>query len=78
MAALTPNLQMDIPRILSGLPETSPFKRVLLEAMKGAFLDPQSFPLLPSDYIPYFCCILPAYRRQQIHCKANCALKLNG
>jgi hypothetical protein len=68
MAAVTPGLQVHIPRIPSGLPETSPFKRVLQESVKGAITDSQSFPSLPDEYILYFCCVLPAYRRQQIIC----------
>ena len=57
---------MSIPRVPSGLPETSPFKRILREAVNGVVLDPQSFPSLPDEHITYFCCTLPAYRRQQI------------
>ena len=68
MATLISGLQINVPRIPSGLPETSPFRRILQEAVKGADFGPQSFPLLPDEYIPYFCCILPAYRRQQIYC----------
>jgi hypothetical protein len=66
---------MNIPRIPSGLPEKSAFKRVLREAIKGAVVDVQLFPSLADEYIPYFCCTLPAYHRQRVYCKLQDKLR---
>ena len=48
------------------LPETSPFKRILQGAVKGAKFDSRSSPLLPDEDTVYFCCIISAYCLQRI------------
>ena len=69
METLAPSLQINVPK----MPSTSPFKRILQGAVKGADFDLRSSSLLPDEDIVYFCCILPFYCRQQIYCTLPCS-----
>jgi len=68
---------MDIPRIPSGLPETSPFKCVLLEALFSTCNHSHYFLMTTSRTFAVFSQPIAA-NKFIAHCRTNYALKLNG